>query len=280
NMLKSIYVSTNGGKTWSAVSSVPSNYVGSQGNYNNAILAVNASSVYVGGMESNNSTHVGEVLFTSGGFGSAATDISVDSAANGPGRSVHALVKARLGRILVATDAGIWRYAPTAGTWADINGDLSVAQITSIGLHPTDPNIVFAGTRFNGTALFDGSDQAWDLVDFNNGGQVAVNPRNASVVYHLHGGPTQSRGTTLPVATSSRAAGTWTTVGAAGTPSGFVIDPLDSTRVLVANGGLTEIVNGSSAFLNPPLAANRVAIASYQGAFVADPSFTDVADKG
>src|SRR5262249_59630726 len=69
-------------------------------------------------------------------------------------------------------------------------------------------------------------------------------------------------------------------VGAAGTPSGFVIAPLDSTRVLVANGGLTEIVNGSSAFLNPPLAANRVAIASYQGAFVADPSFTDVADKG
>src|SRR5262249_30700370 len=105
--LRAIYKTTTGGQSWAATAS-PGNYMASQGDYANAIYAVNAQTVYVGGFESNAATHLGQ-FFVSVNGGGNWTDISVGSPSSGPHTAYHAITVDGAGRVYAGTDGGLWR---------------------------------------------------------------------------------------------------------------------------------------------------------------------------
>src|SRR5262249_54298561 len=126
--LQDIQVSTDGGQTWSAVSTLPSNFLGSQGNYDSAIYAPNATTVYVAGQSS---------VQVSLDGGKTWRDITVDGSKNAPHADFHAIGPGG-NYILFGTDGGIWGLDTGTNTWNDLNGNLlSIAQLSGVGLSPS-----------------------------------------------------------------------------------------------------------------------------------------------
>ena len=123
---------------WAAPASSPANYLGSDGNYANAAVAVlpsNANIVFVAGQGT--------------GIDARRPDTDVEptaapgpgttfpTGANGPSSAVYTMTVQTFGGnnyLLVGTDGGIWRYNISAGTWADLNGNLDVTQFNSIAV--------------------------------------------------------------------------------------------------------------------------------------------------
>src|SRR5262249_36114833 len=79
--LQRVFVTNSGGQNWTTTAPPP-NYMANQGNYDSAILAVSQATVYVGGHESDPTTH-DQQLFQSTNSGNVWNNISVDSAKNG-----------------------------------------------------------------------------------------------------------------------------------------------------------------------------------------------------
>ena len=87
------------------------------------------------------------------------------------------------------------------GNWTDLNGNLAISLINSVGLNATDLNILYAGSRFNGTEVFGtiatssggtlgSGSQDWQLLDGGDAGKVMVDPNNPNRVYHIKNVPT------------------------------------------------------------------------------------------
>src|SRR5205085_2701361 len=152
------------------------------------------------------------------------------------------------------------------------------------------------GVQSNGLAKFN-NDLAWTFVDdntvgqaFNSGAtQVRVDPKDPSNVYYI-----ELRTGGVALLRRSLAGGAWTTVAV---PTGgphnrtvpLVIDSLTPSRLLLGdvsvlpNPTLWESLDQGTNWLslNSPLGVvTEIAIATYQGAFTADPNFTLVTDKG
>jgi large repetitive protein len=246
NGLSQIYTTVTGGFTWSALSNPPqvnmpsvppTNYLGNAGNYNNTILAVSATTVFVGGQLdqgisnagaiypnpllpgqanpyelSGTAANTGEIYETMDG-GVNWFDITTDFAgtlANGPHDAQHAMSLDANGRLLVGTDGGVWRFDPATGLWSDLNGNLANDLVVAAAVDPVDPNNAFAGVTENGTAQFTGSPAA-DFADplGASGGDAAINPLNPSIVYHV---VNSTSGMQLRESTAGGASNSWTTI--------------------------------------------------------------------
>jgi autotransporter-associated beta strand protein len=224
------------------------NYMANQGNYNSTILAVNQTSVYVGGHESDPTTHQDQIFF-SGNGGAAWGPLSVDANGKGPHTSQHALAVDIQGRLLFGGDGGLWRLDPNGTTpnlWSDLNGNLAISQVNGVAGSPTNVNVAFAGTRYNGTNSFT-NNLAWTESDSNDGGQVHINPQNPNIVYHVQDNtlftPTASTAAAavLRRSTTGGSAGSWTTLPLLDSPFSaryfpFLIDPINTSRLLVGGG--------------------------------------------
>jgi autotransporter-associated beta strand protein len=283
--------STDGGATWALIGAPP-DYMGGQGNYDSAFLAINPNTLYIGGHKSAPGPFNDEIYVNTFGGGGIWTDISADANGNGPHDAAHALAVDALGRVLVGTDGGMWRYDPRSNpaAWTDVNGNLAITQLNSVSLNPSDPSSAFGGSRNNGAEMFSGpaagsaSSPSWTLVDFQNGldsGLIRIDQQNPNNVYHAEDG-------ILYKSTAGGVSGSFSSILSVnpGNPSSFpfVIDSVNTSRIVVGGPNvLQESFDGGNTWipsLNVPAASiTSVALATNQGPFLLDKDFPLVTDQ-
>ena len=78
NTLFGVYTSANGGQLWAQTTVQPPNYLQTNGNYANAIVAASATTVFVGGSASSPTNFSGEFYETTNG-GASWGDVSVEA---------------------------------------------------------------------------------------------------------------------------------------------------------------------------------------------------------
>ena len=272
--LRAIYRSTNGGRDWSNVTANLPNYLFTLGSFSNALLVVDANTVYIGGQgvdAQGNQT----VWVTTNGGGSW-TNISVGANGAGLHAGSHHITRDGAGRILVSTDGGLWRWDGT--NWTNLNGNVAGVQVLGVAGHPTDVNQGYVGALSNGVAQFNNS-QVWPRVVGASAGKVAVDPVNPNNVYAV----IKSVGSTDAIYRSTDGGVTWTVIrsstGSFTTP--LVLDAVNPSRLLVGGSSLQVSLDRGVTWTTLRGGSVRaIAIAQSQGPYALDPDFDDVPDKG
>jgi autotransporter-associated beta strand protein len=123
----------------------------------------------------------------------AGADSDIGKLPNAPHVNYHSATFDSLGRLLVATDGGIWRFTPNnsnlqdaarGGTWENLNGNfLQVTEFNGLDVHPFQPFIMAGGTVGNGTIVSNGS--SWSMTSGGNGGLVRIDNRNPNIIYTM-----------------------------------------------------------------------------------------------
>ena len=266
NGLLYIRRSDDGGLTSADLTANPGmgNYLGGQGWYDTVIRVDPANSAIVIAAGAASSAAPGSVLRSTD---SGANWTNISQGAVRPHVDHHA--GAFAGALyLDGNDGGIYRLDnPTGPVWANLNGDLATIQFQGLGLHPTDPNQVLAGSQDNGTEKFTG-DSVWVSTDGGDGGFAKFSQTNGNIAYHQI--PVQSFGNNF-FRVSTNGGLTWTTrtagiVADAGVQNfyaPFVVDPGNGDRVLYGTNGIWETTNQGVAWVklaNFPVVGNVNAI--------------------
>ena len=277
--LRSIYRTQSGGQAWAAVAA-PS-FLYSVGNFSNAIVALNANTVFIGGQGTNASGNQTIAMTTDGG--GTWTDISIDGNANGPHAGIHSLSLDSQSRLLASTDGGLWRREAN-GTWTNLNGDLAISNINSVSSDPTRTTSILGGAQANGIVRFDNA-LGWTRLDGYGGGPVVIDPNNTLNLYAV----SHLTGTNAVLRKSVDGGINWTTTLDIGAPNApFVLDPVNPSRLLVGGAILRESLNQGATWTNLQVRIGTTvisnvrdfAIANAQGPFAVDPNFLQVTDQG
>lgn len=174
--LNGLYKTTNGGELWTLQNST-TNYLGSQGWYDNAVVVVpgNPDHVIVGGIDIYSSTNAGVTLIRK-------TVWSTTSPTDFSHADIHWL--AYKGSILYCcSDGGVYVSYDNADTWTDLNATLSTLQYQSADYDPTDVNILYGGTQDNNKNTSTNYGIEWIQRTTGDGGYTIVDPVNVSYVY-------------------------------------------------------------------------------------------------
>jgi uncharacterized protein (TIGR03437 family) len=222
NNLLGIWRSTNGGASWTQVSTPQRP---GQANYNLDITAdpTDGRIVYYG--TSANNANNGGTLFRSRDAGATWEDISLgDGVTGGLHADTHQIVIAPSNRNILFTgnDGGVWRTdnaTASVVSWRQLNNRLSITQFISVALHPTNSNLLIGGTQDNGTLRYQGN-ASWDFVDVGDGGATLIDQSNPQVMYHtyfnLNNQDSSSAVIGPAVSTSGGALGSWVFRGCLG----------------------------------------------------------------
>ena len=87
----------------------------------------------------------------------------------------------RPNEIWVGHDGGVSRSVDNAQTWQHPNQGLGSLLFVGIGVHPTNPDIVFGGLQDNGKARYDGT--RWIGLDTGDGGYSKIDPFDPTIWY-------------------------------------------------------------------------------------------------
>ncbi len=210
SLLLGLYVTTNGGTTWTLVPNTPdfcqetASPASGQCYYDLAV-AVNPTDpgfiVLGGAAYLDNST----TLFRATGANTGtptwttdtttnSTDFTVGSTSTRPHVDTHALVFAPNSggtpRLYTGDDGGVWRTdnpnatSPDNPLWVDLNTTLALSQFYP-GPSPSvsDENWGFGGTQDNDIQVFEGSLEWMGAPACGDGGHTAVDPTTPTTVY-------------------------------------------------------------------------------------------------
>lgn len=92
-------------------------------------------------------------------------------------------------RVYIGTDGGIWRSEDQGASWTTMNTNIGITQFQSVGLHPSNPDIVIGGTQDNGTNIRRTdleSHPEWFHTDFGDGGQSFIDQADPTRMYHTY----------------------------------------------------------------------------------------------
>ena len=179
--LRGLYVSHDAGDSWTRVHSAP-DVLQRQGFFNLTVAAhpLRPGVVFIGGA-GNRQTHPSSLYrgtFEDGiwQFVPLGSHIHID---------VHALSfhPRDPETLYVGTDGGVWKTTDGGKNWVACNKGLITIQFNSIAQHPESAAFIVGGTQDNGTLLFNGA-PAWGHSDDGDGGFVAVDQSNPTVVYN------------------------------------------------------------------------------------------------
>ncbi len=188
--------STDSGQNWTVLDAP--NYCGQQCFYDNVVTTVpdDANTVYLGGNASDIEDAQGNYLASPGAvFRStdggnrwffAAPSVASDTATASQ-RAIHADIHAiafepnNPNAIWVGNDGGVARSRDGGATWDHPNNGLGTLQFIGIGVHPTNPDIVFGGMQDNGKAKWNGT--RWVGIDTGDGGFSEIDPFDPTIWY-------------------------------------------------------------------------------------------------
>ena len=168
---KGVYGSTDGGDTWSLITTSLT-IVGSY-TLNIAVDVSTPDVLYVSGFELYKCVQNGGAWTVT----SVGTRIHVDN---------HAFASHPTNnlQIYAGTDGGIYQSADGGSNWDDsINEGPVITQFEFISQHPLSDALVIAGTQDNGTDMFRNSLVFYHSADFD-GGQAGIDPANPNNVIH------------------------------------------------------------------------------------------------
>ncbi len=165
--LYAFYKSTDGGQTWTDITSDVPEYLCGQGWYDQALEVhpLDEDIVYAGGVHNyGSSCSYGLIRSTDGGNSwdeIAGSVIHPD---------IHDLAFSPSGDTLwVASDGGIWVSYDGGDTWVNRNQGLGITQFYTVSVNPVDNSLVLGGTQDNGTPImYNGT--YWVEVDGGDGG--------------------------------------------------------------------------------------------------------------
>jgi photosystem II stability/assembly factor-like uncharacterized protein len=167
NNLKGFYRSTDGGTSFSLMSSTP-NITSNQGWYNLAIAAdpSNLDIVYAGGVSMYKSINGGATWGTSG------SGVHVD---------VHSLTVSG-STIYVTSDGGVYKTTNQANAWTNISSNLSIGQLYGVGPSQKTEDLIISGHQDNGTNLTT-NNIGWRQVSGGDGMVSFIDRTNDSIMY-------------------------------------------------------------------------------------------------
>ena len=188
----SIYKSTSGGASFSAVFNGAPDYLGGQGWYGNALWVdpTNEFTLIVGGID----------LWKSTDGGVSLTQISNWAASPGSPHADHHAIVEHPGfdgisntRVWFTNDGGIYgtdkvytaggESAPYTSGWNAFNNNLGITQFYGAGGSPST-GVILGGTQDNGTLKYSpATGTAWTTEFGGDGGASAVDPFNSDNLY-------------------------------------------------------------------------------------------------
>lgn len=86
------------------------------------------------------------------------------------------------GIVYASNDGGVWRSADSGETWVAINDGLGITQVIKLAARSLPENYIIAGTQDNGTITYT-ADRGWLHGDDGDGGYVAIDPFDQSIVF-------------------------------------------------------------------------------------------------
>lgn len=190
-----IFVTTNGGATWTQISTGGYNFCGSQCWYSHTIEVdpTNPNTLYAGGTAaySGNSEAdftVRQVVIKTTNGGGSWLDLSDNSAPNKtlhPDMHVIAFDPANSQTVWAGNDGGVWKSTNGGQTWLNRNTNLATLQFTGIAVDPTNPSVIQGGMQDNNKAFTTdgGSTPGWTAADVGDGGFAAIDPFNTTIWY-------------------------------------------------------------------------------------------------
>jgi len=175
-----------------------------------------------------------------------------------PHVDIHAIVYDAAGRLLIASDGGVFRRDGSSFTY--LNGGLGTIQFyAGISTDPDDEDVVIGGTQDNGTLRRTSSTVSWSPVLGGDGGWTQVDQTSPNIVY------AESQGTgSFYKSTNFAAAFSFAGSGLSGRNCflpPFLIDPEDSGRLIYGTERLWESLDSASSWhpLSTDLTAGGIA---------------------
>ncbi|MEZ4689588.1 MAG: hypothetical protein R3A12_05160 [Ignavibacteria bacterium] len=174
--LLGLYRTTNGGTNWTLMNS-STNYMSSQGWYDNAVVVIpgNVNGVVVGGLDIYSSINGGSTL-------TKRTVWSTSSQSNFSHADIHYL--SYNGTVLYCcSDGGVYKSTNNGVAWTDLNINISTLQFMSADYDPTNPQKLYGGTQDNNKQTSTNNGMVWLQRTTGDGGYTVVDPVNTNYVY-------------------------------------------------------------------------------------------------
>jgi len=87
--------------------------------------------------------------------------------------------------IWTGNDGGVWSSPDRGDNWINANGNLQITQFSGCDLHPTDRNVVYAGSQDNGTEGRESTNE-WKHLDFGDGGYAEIDQSDPDNLVHTY----------------------------------------------------------------------------------------------
>lgn len=188
-----VEMSTDAGATWTTRGAIGTSDTGldpGQFGYNTYLVAdpTNANTVWVGSRDFFRSTD-GGATFTNLN-NSFRAPYNCGDCFQEDMQKVHtdqqsfAFMPGNSNTFFVGNDGGIFKTTDGGTTFTSLNTTLSLAQYYSVALHPTDATRSYAGAQDNGSQSRTPGTKRWvEFTQTGDGGKVAINPANPSIIF-------------------------------------------------------------------------------------------------
>jgi hypothetical protein len=222
-----LFRSDSGGAGWPNFF-FPGSFQAQQANYDSAVAVhpEDPDTVFVGGVQMLRSRD--------GGFTWA--DVTP------PHVDVHEIVFDAAGRLLAATDGGIYRSEDLGDSWVSLNRNLGTVQLyAGLAVDSRASGALLAGTQDNGTILSNGAGTSWRMVHGGDGGYTAIHPDDPDVLFVEFQFPGNLfRSDDGGLSFQQVGAGIDTTFDITAFQAPFRLDPADPDRMLYATQRVYE----------------------------------------
>lgn len=227
-----IFKTTNGGASWSAVSSGLANlFVQSL-----AIDPINPNTIYAGtggGVSKTTNGGLNWNAVNSGLLANTVYDLAIDPT--------------NANTIYAGTDNGVFKTTNGGASWNAINSGLPGLAVFAVAVDSASPNIIYAGTKGGGVFKTTNSGASWNPINSGLSGlgvtALVIDPKNSKIIY----AGTDTGG----VFKTTNDGGNWEAFNN-GLPTTNIqtlaIDPINSNIVYAgtSGGGISKTTNGGA----------------------------------